>query len=82
MLEPIACGCSATFSGAYLGIGQHLVYNVAFTRILGSGTDLLTGLKKVRRISGHFAAFLYHFSSHNTCFWGCLGLKRAAIKWM
>ena len=37
----------ATFSGAYLGIGQHLIYNVAFTRILGSGTDLLTGLKKV-----------------------------------
>lgn len=37
----------ATFSGAYLGIGQHMVYNVAFTRILGSGTDLFTGVTKV-----------------------------------
>jgi hypothetical protein len=37
----------ALFSGAYLGIGQHAIYNVAFTRIFGTGTDLLTGLKKV-----------------------------------
>ena len=37
----------AFFSGAYLGIGQHLIYNVAFTRIFGSGTDILTGVKKV-----------------------------------
>jgi len=37
----------AVFSGAYLGIGQHLVYNVAFARIFGAGTDLSTALKKV-----------------------------------
>ena len=27
----------AIFSGAYLGIGQHLIYNVAFKRIFGPG---------------------------------------------
>jgi len=37
----------ALFSGGYLGVGQHYVYNVAFTRLLGRGTDLVTGLKKV-----------------------------------
>ena len=36
----------ATFSGAYLGIGQHYVYNVMFTRLLGSRTDLWTGIRK------------------------------------
>ena len=35
------------FSGAHLGIGQHLIYNVAFTRAFGKGTDALTALKKV-----------------------------------
>jgi hypothetical protein len=35
------------FSAAYLGIGQHCIYNVAFTRVFGTKTDLLTGLKKV-----------------------------------
>ena len=35
------------FSGAYLGIGQHLIYNVAFARVFGTKTDLFTGLKKV-----------------------------------
>lgn len=37
----------AFFSGAYLGIGQHYIYNVAFTRMFGPGTDLVTVLKKV-----------------------------------
>lgn len=37
----------AFFSGAYLGIGQHFVYNVAFTRIIGAGHDFRTGLLKV-----------------------------------
>ena len=37
----------AFFSGAHLGIGQHLIYNVAFTRAFGKGTDALTALKKV-----------------------------------
>lgn len=37
----------AFFSGSYLGIGQHMVYNVAFTRIFGPGTDFVTGMKKV-----------------------------------
>ena len=37
----------ALFSGGYLGVGQHYVYNVAFTRLFGRGTDLVTGLKKV-----------------------------------
>lgn len=49
----------ATFSGAYLGIGQHVVYNVAFTRIFGSGTDLLTGLKKVLADSAVHVPLLY-----------------------
>ena len=37
----------AFFSGAYLGIGQHFVYNVAFTRVFGAAQDLRTGLMKV-----------------------------------
>ena len=37
----------AFFSGAYLGIGQHLIYNVAFALIFGTGTDMITGMKKV-----------------------------------
>lgn len=37
----------ALFSGAYLGIGQHFVYNVAFTRIFGAGMDLRVGVQKV-----------------------------------
>ena len=37
----------AFFSGAYLGVGQHFIYNVAFTRAFGKGTDLVTALKKV-----------------------------------
>jgi len=37
----------AVFSGAYLGCGQHLVYNVAFTRLFGASSSLATGAKKV-----------------------------------
>ena len=37
----------ATFSGAYLGIGQHFVYNIAFTRAFGAGRDWATAAKKV-----------------------------------
>ena len=37
----------AFFSGADLGIGQHLIYNVAFTRAVGHGRDGVTALKKV-----------------------------------
>eukprot|EP00439_Symbiodinium_sp_Y106_P074806 s169_g14.t1 len=37
----------AFFSGAYLGIGQHFVYNVAFTRLFGPGMELRVGVQKV-----------------------------------
>lgn len=37
----------AFFSGAYLGIGQHYIYNIAFTRLFGAGHDFRTALKKV-----------------------------------
>jgi len=37
----------SVFSGAYLGIGQHFVYNVAFTRAFGAGTGMLNASKKV-----------------------------------
>lgn len=37
----------ALFSAAHLGIGQHIIYNVWFTRWFGKGTDFLTGMKKV-----------------------------------
>jgi len=37
----------ATFSGAYLGCGQHLIYNVLFTRWFGSALDTATAVKKV-----------------------------------
>ena len=38
----------AAFSGAYLGIGQHYIYNILFTRWFSARTDLLTTTKKVR----------------------------------
>lgn len=37
----------ATFSGAYLGCGQHYIYNIIFTRWFGAGLDLRTAVKKV-----------------------------------
>ena len=37
----------AFFSGAYLGCGQHFVYNVAFTRVFGSGRSAGVALCKV-----------------------------------
>ena len=37
----------AFFSGAYLGVGQHFVYNVAFSRLFGSGSSVRTALTKV-----------------------------------
>lgn len=37
----------ALFSGAYLGVGQHYVYNVAFPFFLGAGRDMLTASRKV-----------------------------------
>lgn len=49
----------ALFSGGYLGIGQHYVYNVAFTRLLGRGTDLATGLKKVVADSAVHVPMIY-----------------------
>ena len=49
----------AVFSGAYLGIGQHLIYNVAFKRIFGAGQDLLTASKKVVADSLVHVPFIY-----------------------
>lgn len=37
----------ATFSGAYLGCGQHYVYNVAFTQLFGAATTPLVAFQKV-----------------------------------
>lgn len=37
----------STFSAAYLGCGQHYIYNVLFTRLFGAGFDWTTVLKKV-----------------------------------
>lgn len=37
----------ATFSGAYLGFGQHYIYNVLFTRWFGSALDMRTAVKKI-----------------------------------
>jgi len=36
----------ATFSGAYLGCGQHYIFNVVMTHLFGQGRDLKTALKK------------------------------------
>ena len=47
----------ASFSGLYLGIGQHFVYNVAFTRLFGAGMELKVGLRKVLAdVLGHAAS--------------------------
>mmetsp|Transcript_5213 Transcript_5213/g.17085 ORF Transcript_5213/g.17085 Transcript_5213/m.17085 type:complete len:214 (+) Transcript_5213:79-720(+) len=37
----------ASFSGVYLGVGQHYIYNVLFSRLFGSGRDVATAAKKV-----------------------------------
>uniref|UniRef100_A0A7S3JXF6 Peroxisomal membrane protein MPV17 n=1 Tax=Aureoumbra lagunensis TaxID=44058 RepID=A0A7S3JXF6_9STRA len=37
----------AIFSGTYLGIGQHFIYNVAFSRMFGKSQDFRTAAKKV-----------------------------------
>jgi hypothetical protein len=49
----------ACFSGLYLGIGQHYVYNVAFTRVFGAGTDVATAVKKVLADSFVHVPLLY-----------------------
>ena len=47
------------FSGAYLGVGQHFVYNVAFDRIFGPGRDFFTAAKKVSADAFLHVPFLY-----------------------
>lgn len=47
------------FSAAWLGVGQHLVYNVAFTRIFGTSTHLFTALKKVAADSAVHVPMMY-----------------------
>ncbi|KAJ8600904.1 hypothetical protein CTAYLR_010432 [Chrysophaeum taylorii] len=49
----------AFFSGAYLGIGQHYIYNVVFTRVLGSGRDLGTATRKVAADAFVHVPFVY-----------------------
>ena len=49
----------AFFSGAYLGVGQHYVYNVAFTRLFGSQTNVATALRKVAADSFGHVPLLY-----------------------
>ena len=49
----------AFFSGAYLGVGQHFVYNVAFTRLFGSQTNVATALRKVAADSFGHVPLLY-----------------------
>ncbi|CAK9024303.1 unnamed protein product, partial [Durusdinium trenchii] len=49
----------ALFSGAYLGIGQHFVYNIAFTRLFGAGMDLRVGMQKVTADLVFHVPFMY-----------------------
>lgn len=49
----------ALFSGAYLGVGQHYVYNVAFARLFGSGRDWRTVFTKVFADSAVHVPFIY-----------------------
>lgn len=49
----------AVFSGAYLGCGQHVVYNVAFTRLFGASPSLATGAKKVAADAIIHVPFIY-----------------------
>mmetsp|Transcript_5285 Transcript_5285/g.9478 ORF Transcript_5285/g.9478 Transcript_5285/m.9478 type:complete len:189 (+) Transcript_5285:54-620(+) len=49
----------AFFSGAYLGVGQHFVYNVAFTRLFGPGMELRVGIQKVLADLFLHVPFLY-----------------------
>jgi protein Mpv17 len=49
----------ALFSGAYLGCGQHVVYNVLFTRWFGPAQTIAVGLKKSAADSLWHVPFLY-----------------------
>lgn len=49
----------ALFSGAYLGCFQHLLYNIAFTRLFGSGQSLKVATRKVAADYFVTTPFLY-----------------------
>jgi len=77
----------ATFSGAYLGCGQHVVYNVLFTRWFGSAQNLPTALKKVAADGLWHVPMLYlplYYSFQDTMLGDgpAAGLKRYSEEWL
>eukprot|EP00931_Biecheleriopsis_adriatica_P105833 TRINITY_DN80357_c0_g1_i1.p2 TRINITY_DN80357_c0_g1~~TRINITY_DN80357_c0_g1_i1.p2 ORF type:complete len:187 (-),score=41.23 TRINITY_DN80357_c0_g1_i1:47-607(-) len=47
------------FSAAYLGIGQHYMYNVAFAKIFGTSMELRVGIQKVIADATVHVPFIY-----------------------
>jgi len=77
----------ATFSGAYLGCGQHVIYNVLFTRLFGAGHDLATALKKVIADGLWHVPMLYlplYYAFEDTILRGgpMDGMKRYSKEWL
>eukprot|EP00933_Yihiella_yeosuensis_P058817 TRINITY_DN59539_c0_g1_i1.p1 TRINITY_DN59539_c0_g1~~TRINITY_DN59539_c0_g1_i1.p1 ORF type:complete len:224 (-),score=27.60 TRINITY_DN59539_c0_g1_i1:94-729(-) len=76
----------AAFSGAYLGCGQHIVYNVVFTRLFGAGLDARTSfMKTMADALGHVPLLylpLYYAFEDAVLKDGPLeGLKRYSNEW-
>ena len=63
----------STFSGLYLGCGQHVIYNTIFTRLFGASTSAATCLKKTAADFCVHVPFLYlplYYSFENTMLGG------------
>lgn len=77
----------ATFSGAYLGCGQHLVYNNLFTRLFGSALDAPTAIKKVAadglwHVPCLYLPLYYMFEGTLSRDGPVAGLKRYSAEWL
>jgi len=77
----------AAFSGAYLGCGQHYVFNVVMTHLFGEGCDWKTALKKTAaEVFCHEPLVvlpLYYVFEDTVLGGGVIhGLKRYSTEWL
>ena len=75
----------ATFSGAYLGCGQHFFYNVVFLKLFGEGTTR-AAISKVAADSAVHVPMIYlplYYMFENTALGGSpeKGLKQYSEEW-
>jgi len=77
----------ATFSGIWLGCGQHYIYNILFTRWFGSALDLKTAAKKVLadglwHVPMLYLPFYYAFEDTLLRSGPIAGLRRYSQEWL